>query len=268
VLESSFSHKDPDYSSVRQQIAYTANKNGHYELWLADADGNNRKPLTHLELNVRHPKWSHDGNYIAFLAAKKDQIGDSLYIYDIEKERIKTVETGYKNHNRPTWSADDKALISAIRVNGKFNLYSIDTHSFLLRQLTDKNGRLGYISEQGDLLFSTNKDGLWRQPLHNKGHAPEQVLPAEFISSPYAWIPSSNGIYFQHHSNSTASIRYLDFTTKQITHILSLPSGHISWSANLVHIDNLNTLLLPLKRLPQSDIKRLLHPQLTLGKTR
>ena len=263
LLESSFSYKDPDYSSMREQIAYTANKNGHYELWVADANGNNRKVLTNLELNVRHPKWSHDGNHIAFLAANKDQSGDSLYIYDVQKDRIKTVNTGYKNHKRPTWSPDDKALISAIRVEGKLNLYRVDIHSFALSQLTEKNGRHGYLTEEGELLFSTSKGGVWRKSLQNKSQPPQRLISPKLINSTYSWTPTSSGIYFQHSESNVASIRYFDFATNQITHILSLSSGHIRRSANIAHMDNHNTLLLPLKRLPQSDIKRLLHPQLS-----
>ena len=58
---------NPQYSQDGKRIAYSSNRTGVYEIWVADADGQNASQLTSLGAGVSAaPHWSPDGQKIAF----------------------------------------------------------------------------------------------------------------------------------------------------------------------------------------------------------
>ena len=260
IIKSSVSHNYPDYSNVNKQLVYSSNQSGNYELWTSDLDGNNRVQLTELGLSVQFPKWSNKGDKIAFLGASKTQPGDAFYIYDLSTKRISAIDTGYKSHNRPTWSADDSKLVSAITVAGRTSLYSIDITSGELQKLTRNSGRLGYLNQDDELIYARLSGGLWRKNL-TTGKVTQIINPQQ-LNSIYSWLPTEDGIYFQNRSIGKLLFSKLDFKTNEIKPILQLPTGYISSSANLSYAKESNTLVFPLREIPQSDIKQLTHPMI------
>ncbi|MCW9016565.1 MAG: winged helix-turn-helix domain-containing protein, partial [Kangiellaceae bacterium] len=148
ILLSDYSHRNPDYSPVRQKIAYVSNVSGNYELWLSNKSGQDRKQLTKLGLKVRYPRWSHDGNKIAFLAPIEDEVGDRIYIIDVNSGQLSFLKAPYLLHNRPSWSFDDSAIISAIYDNEFTDLYKIDIQTGDARRLTNDGGRFGVMVDK------------------------------------------------------------------------------------------------------------------------
>ena len=123
------------------------------ELWLADKTGKNRKQLTKLGLSIRYPKWSHDGSKIAFLGPIKGEVGDRIYIIDVESGQLSFLKAPYLLHNRPSWSLDDSAIISAIYDNDFTDLYQIDIASGEAKRLTNDNGRFGVMLDESTLIL-------------------------------------------------------------------------------------------------------------------
>ena len=50
---------------TRAQIAFTANRDGSWDIYAMDADGKNQRNLTNNPARDRMPKWSPDGRRIA-----------------------------------------------------------------------------------------------------------------------------------------------------------------------------------------------------------
>jgi Tol biopolymer transport system component/DNA-binding winged helix-turn-helix (wHTH) protein len=261
LVKSTFSHNYPDYSKVNNKLAFSSNQSGHYELWMSDLDGKNRQQLTQLNRGIQYPKWSHDGKKVAFLAASKTESGDALYIYDVPSKRIIPIETGHYAHNRPTWSADDSQLISAVTVDGSTNLYAIDITNGNMNKLTSDGGRLGFLLSDGTLVYSRISGGLWKKNIYSDDKR-QSVLSSNQHSSAYSWQLEKDTIYFQNRFYDKTFLSQLDLTNNKITPILQLPSGYLSSSANLSYVEKHNRLILPLREFPQSDIKQLIHPML------
>lgn len=68
--------------SLDNEIAFSSNRNGDYEIWAMDPFGGNVRQLTHSPGMDSHPSWSPDGEHIVFVSTRSGQ--PALYIMDRE----------------------------------------------------------------------------------------------------------------------------------------------------------------------------------------
>ena len=77
------------------------------QIWLATTDGKENFQITFNEKSSTNPKWSPDGNWIAFTSNRKDN-KNNLYVLPVrggEAEQITDVKTAVSNFE---WSPDGK----------------------------------------------------------------------------------------------------------------------------------------------------------------
>lgn len=67
--------KSPDWSPVGEQIAYMADLNGNWDLYVVESDGSNNRRLTDDPAVDGLPAWSPDGKWLAFLSNRGDNWG-------------------------------------------------------------------------------------------------------------------------------------------------------------------------------------------------
>jgi Tol biopolymer transport system component len=67
--------KAPDWSPVGEDIAYMAESNGQWDLYLIGSDGRNLRRLTNNSANNGLPTWSPDGEWLAFVSDRGGQWG-------------------------------------------------------------------------------------------------------------------------------------------------------------------------------------------------
>lgn len=65
----------PDWSPVGEQIAYMANSNGNWDLYLVNGDGGHSRRLTNDSAIDGLPTWSPDGQWLAFLSNRNGKWG-------------------------------------------------------------------------------------------------------------------------------------------------------------------------------------------------
>ena len=266
VLLSDYSHRNPDYSPAREKIAYVSNVSGNYELWMSDKTGENRQQLTKLGLTVRYPRWSNDGTKIAFLAPIEDEIGDKIYILDVNSGQLSFLKTPYVLHNRPSWSFDDSAIISAIYDNEFTDLYQIHIRSGESKRLTNDGGRFGIMVDKSTLLYTTADSSLWKKDINvqsdEKFGKPELLIDSKNFSSRYTWSYSEKGIYYRKNVEMHQQINFYNFETKKMVPLVKLPWKSFESYGALSLIEEEQKLIFTVSDHPQADIKRLTHPLL------
>ena len=265
-LQSDYNHKYPDYSNASDRIAYLSNESGNYEIWIADANGNQRQQLTELKRPVLFPKWSNDGKRIAFLAANADGSGDSLMVVEVATKRISRVPSPYNAHYRATWTADDSALVASIYLNEgseerERELFLLPLDGSPVKQLTNDGGRHGVLLDDGSLLYTRSEPGLYKlSPSDEKG---QLLINAEQFGTRYSWTLSDAGsIYFIDPGTRYKDIKRYDTQTGVVEPILRLPVPEVVTESSFSLDSKRQRLLFSNTIKYQSDIKRLKHLEL------
>jgi len=259
VIQSDFNHHYPHYSANSKRIAYVSNESGFYELWTSDKQGGNRKQLTNLQQTIRYPRWSHDGSKVAFLAPVEFEEGDKIYVFDIKSQKLSIVPSQYKKHNRPSWSYDDSAIISAIYTNEYTDLHQINLTDGTIKRLTFDGGRYGLMTSPTTLLYTRIKDGLWQQDITKKVQ-PLIKVSGKTFNATYTWSLADNGVYYLHNTEDSHQISFFDFTSQEQLPIIRLPLMTFAKYGGLTFVPELNKLLFTASHFPQANIKKLSHP--------
>ncbi|WP_299672549.1 S41 family peptidase [uncultured Polaribacter sp.] len=130
--------RSPIWSPKGDKVAWFSDKNGEYEMVIADQNGANKEfiklpnPTFYFQ-----PDWSPDGKYIAYT-----DTNFVIWIMNIENKKITKVDAdGYAHPNRtmnPKWSPDNDWIAYAKQNNNNFKsifAYQISTKKII--QITD-----------------------------------------------------------------------------------------------------------------------------------
>ena len=261
VVQSTFNHTDPDYNSTNKRVAYVSNESGFDELWSTNVDGSERQQLTQLKKNIRYPKWSHNGNKIAFLAKNTDKPGDSIYIYSLTNKKLTVLPSPFSQHNRPSWSWADDKVISAIYGDQFTDLFSISIATGTTTRLTFDGGRYGVMASPTSLVYTKLKRGLWQKELTNNQASKNLIKGSEFTTR-YSWSYQKNNVYYHKTYEDHHQLVAYNFDKQLVTPLVRLPLNSISKNDALTYITQHQQLLYTGVNYPQANIKMIANSPL------
>jgi Tol biopolymer transport system component len=257
VLQSNFTYESPDYSLINDLVVFSSNESGFDELWIAKPDGSERKQLTTLQLSIRYPKWSHDGEKIAFLAPLPNNEGDSIYIYSLQDDRVSLLKSPFRQHNRPSWSFNDDEIISAIYGEQHTDIYRINIANGSTQRLTTDGGRYGLMISEDILLYTKLKKGLWQKNITSIGPEKSVISGADF-NTIYAWTYNKGDVYYQKLFDDHYQLVFYNLTRNIVMPLVRLPLDTMSKTNSLTYIENSDRLLYTSGSFPQANIKMLM----------
>jgi len=269
VIQSTYNHLHPHYSSANKKIVYLSNESGHYELWTASIDGKNREQLTHLQRTIRYPRWSNDGKKVAFLSPIEEQHADKIFILNIDNKKLSTVISPFSVHDQPTWSWDDSAILTSVTTDEYRDIHLFDIENKTNKRITFNGGRYGMMISANEILYAKNSKGLWKTTLGpdvNKQSFSATKIVNKKLSDAYAWTFSQQNekqeLFFKEDFSQYQQLSHYDFSNKKVKPIIRLPLLTLSRDFSITTEDDNNTLLFTRSRFPQIDIKMLEHPLL------
>jgi len=260
-IQSGYSYQSPHYSSVNKKMVFISNESGFDELWTSDIDGTNRKKLTSLERHLTFPRWSHNGEYIAFLGPKKQ--GNALYVLTIKSNIVKKLDNSFEQYFRPSWLQDNSGLIVPVRNEQQTALYAFPITRKAPYLLLNRAVTYAEQTTDGKIWFSPDRNkGLWRFNPQQQDNQVEQVLNKDLFRVSYNWELTEKGIYFQHDYAQHHQINFFDLVTERITPVVKLPKGTLQRVSSITLIPSNNKLVFTQLEFPKVDTKRLSHPLL------
>lgn len=177
---------DAQISPDGQQVAYVVTtpdwKENRFvaQIWLATADSEiPPRQLTFAKRSSNAPRWSPDGQWLAFLSRRNDDKATQLYRlspFGGEAERLTELETAVQN---PAWSPDGKTIAFT----------TIETESAADKKREETYG--DYHVEDQDFRFAH----LWLLELDNK-KSRKLTAGKTFTVSGFNWSPDSQALAF------------------------------------------------------------------------
>lgn len=258
LTSSDHRYEHPDFNAHNNALVFISNASGYTELWMASPTMQNPRQLTSLKGRVKYPKWSHQGDKVAFVARFPDEERDTLTILDVATGQLTSLETELFWHSRPSWWQDD----SAILFSANSNLFKLDLSDLQLRQLTSDGGVFAQMTSDGNLLFTKGRNlGLWQ--LLPDG-SQQQILDGQQFNTSYAWYVDQEQLLFLHEQAGQLMLRSFDWRTRQLTDRVQLSAKQVSIHSNLSYAAGPQRAFLAIDQQSRADIMQLRHPLLQL----
>jgi Tol biopolymer transport system component len=173
---------DPRYSPDGKKIAFTSDRGGLTDVWVANADGYEMTQVTTLKGNgTGGARWSPDGKQIAFLSKVDGQW--EIFMVDAQGGAAVRITNNPAHDTAPMWSPDGKWIYFASDRSGQYEIWkTLPKENSSPVQVTHHGGYSTIFSADGKAMFyskKNNAEGIWKQALVDgePSGAESQILP-------------------------------------------------------------------------------------------
>jgi TolB protein len=153
--------------------------NLHYQLIVADADGENPRMILQSDRPQMSPAWSSDGNWLAYVSF--EQRVSAVYVQEVRSGKRSRVSARAGINGAPAWSPDGKKLALTLSGNnGNLDIYLLDLQTQALARITDDPGidtEAAFTPDGSAIYFTSDRSGspqVYRQGL-GSGDRPKRV---------------------------------------------------------------------------------------------
>lgn len=225
VIRSSGSESCPRYSPDGKKIADISGQTGHDEIWLCDADGDNRVQVTHLNgPDLARVRWSPDGKLLIF-----DSSGDrGMELYTVPavaggKPTNVQIDAlnGSFSHDGKTIYFQSRAQIWKASLNGGSPV-----------QLSRQPGAAQPVeSADGKYVYFRNRRSIWRIPVAG-GEEEEAIIPEHDFGWSTTIQTARDGVYYLELDRAARgmAVSFFDFAAKRSQTVFQIRNSNYNGS--------------------------------------
>ena len=154
LTHNSFDNRYASYNSEGNLIIFESNRDGHWQIYSMDVNGNHQKKLFNSKANDRRPTWHPSKNIILF---ESDRSGRSeIYSYNLSTRVMSKIPIPLKgNKSFAQFAPNGTELVFNYKINdNNFNIYRISLKGKRLKSVI-KNGHKNlqpHYSPRGDAI--------------------------------------------------------------------------------------------------------------------
>jgi transcriptional activator of cad operon len=189
IVDSSRIDSMPRISHDGQQLAFLSTRQGHYQIWLRQADGTERL-LTELPGTPAFVRfeWSGDDNHLLLT-----QNGAAYTVHSRTGKLTELLSTDYQV-NIANWGPDSNSIVFSSQRSGDWQLWQYDLSQHRLQQLTQNGGYSGRFWQEKLYYTKYHQDGIWYK---NPGENDGQLLLANVDKINWLnWQIDNNKLYY------------------------------------------------------------------------
>jgi TolB protein len=160
------------------RIAYVTKAGQRYNLWVADADGENAQAALASPEPIISPAWAPNGTQLAYVSFESRK--PVVYVHDVATGKRRLVANFRGSNSAPTWSPDGRTLVVTLSREGGSQLYMLDAaNGGEARRLTQSSSidtEPVFSPDGKSLYFVSDRSGgpqVYRMPAG--GGTPERV---------------------------------------------------------------------------------------------
>ena len=159
------------------RIAYVTQAGSRYNLWVADADGENAQSALASGEPIISPAWSANGAQLAYVSFESRK--PVVYVHDVASGKRRLIANFRGSNSAPAWSPDGRTLAVTLSRDAGSQLYTIDANGGEPRRLTQSSGidtEPVYSPDGRSIYFVSDRGGapqIYRMPA--AGGNPERV---------------------------------------------------------------------------------------------
>ena len=228
----------PELPPKEARIAFMTNRNGNFEIYLMDRDGNNLTKLTdEAETNNILPAWSSRSRVFAYLA---DQAGVGLSIQRMDDEGQDQIILSGDVSVDPGplfWSPTGEWVGFGAGRETNAEIYIADASGERVVNLSNSPAEdlfSGWSPDGDQVMFVSDRDGRLTVYLVGlDGQNPLQITSPTFDSGRPVWSPDGEQIAFMtNRDGGDIEIYTIDTTNGELTRLTNQPGfdGYPAWS--------------------------------------
>lgn len=207
----------PGFFATR--IAYVVKNGSRYELQVADADGQNPQTALASREPIISPKWSPDGNRIAYVSfeAKKPVV----YVHTLSTGARQVVANFKGSNSAPAWSPDGRRLAVVLTKDGLSQIYTVNADGSGVQRISNSSGIDTEPSYSGDgqsIYFTSDRGGspqIYRAPASG-GSAERVTMEGSYNVSPRV-SPDGKSMAFVTRNGGGYQVATMDLASRQVT---------------------------------------------------
>ena len=239
LTDNSWNDEYPAWSSDGKRIAFTANPEGHYDIYVMEADGSRIRRLTSTETDEKEPAWFPDGSGIAYSSEIKKFIRKQLTLWKVDVDTAKTerIIPGYnKGHAIPHISPQGQLITFTGKrsLGWDVALYDRRTHEVKFLDEGGKSCRARFSGDGKKLAYVSSKaDGKGDIWMMNADGTDKRRLTERDETFDYfpAWSPDNRFIVFnssqQHDHNGDWALYVLELKTGETRLLFDSPGNDV-----------------------------------------
>ena len=142
------------------RIAYVTKGGTRYNLWVADADGENAQAALASPEPIISPVWSSNGAQLAYVSFESRK--PVVYVHSVANGQRRLVANFKGSNSAPAWSPDGSTLAVTLSRDGGSQLYTISSNGGEPRRLTQSNSidtEPVYSADGGTIYFVSDRGG-------------------------------------------------------------------------------------------------------------
>jgi Tol biopolymer transport system component len=210
----------PQLSPDGRLIAFTSDRSGDPEIWLANSDGSGERQLTRLHAAISAgAHWSPNGKEIVFHSRPAGTA--NLYIVNVETGAYRQLTTGLTENYMPSWSHDGEWIYFGSEREGGEQIWRMPASGGPATRLTKNDGAIALESPDGRQIFytKTTEPGLWMMSL-------ESGLESKIVPNTVGFqcfTLGKRGMYFEHAvEGSGFAIDYMSFSDHVVRDLVTI----------------------------------------------
>ncbi len=159
------------------RITYVTKVGTAYNLWVADADGENAQSALHSPEPIISPSWAPNGSQIAYVSFESRK--PVIFVHDVSSGKRRLVANFKGSNSAPAWSPDGKTLAVTLSRDGGSQLYLLDANGGEPRRLTESSAidtEPTFSADGKTIYFVSDRGGapqIYRMPA--TGGNPERI---------------------------------------------------------------------------------------------